>query len=512
MVFLSTAISDARITESASNGEFHPDTVNTTIYGTRWASEDIPRYDMPEDEMPATVAYRLIKDDLALDGNPALNLATFVTTYMEDEAEKLMAENLSKNFIDYEEYPQSAELCNRCVNMIARLFNAPMDNPCFESLGCSTVGSSEAIILATLAMKRKWQLSRKAKGLSTENPNIVMGANCQVAWHKAVRYLEIEGREVECTTDLLYMDPQKAVDLVDENTIGVCAILGSTYTGHYEDVKAINTLLEEKCEENGWDVGIHVDAASGGFVAPFVVPELEWDFRLSRVVSINVSGHKYGLTYAGVGWAIWRSPEYLPKDLIFNINYLGSDQASFTVNFSKGAAHVIAQYYVLIRLGRRGFQKIMSNLTDTADHLAERLKATGHFEILSEGGGRGLPLVAFRLSTPHHYDEFDIARRLRQRGWIVPAYTMAHELEHMKLLRVVVREDFSRSRCELLARDVVSVLKTLDLLDEKSIEAHRSAANEVHQSAVHQRHSSIYLPPNPDSEDADEVNPSFGIC
>ncbi|KAI8137411.1 glutamate decarboxylase [Fennellomyces sp. T-0311] len=488
MVFLSNAISTARISAASDNADDNTglrSPVGTTIYGTRWATEEIPRYDIPQEEMPSNVAYRLIKDELALDGNPALNLASFVTTYMEEEAEKLMAENLSKNFIDYEEYPQTAEICNRCVNMIARLFNAPMDDPCSESLGCSTVGSSEAIILATLAMKRRWQMSRRARGLSTENPNFVMGANCQVAWHKALLYLEIESREVECTEDKLYMDSEKAVELVDENTIGVCAILGSTYTGHYEDVKTLNDLLDEKCTENEWDIGIHVDAASGGFVAPFVVPDLEWDFRLKRVFSINVSGHKYGLTYPGVGWAVWRSPEYLPQDLIFNINYLGSDQASFTLNFSKGAAHIIAQYYVLIRLGRNGFKKIMSNLTATADHLANRLDATGRFTILSQGEGLGLPLVAFKLNAPHHYDEFDISARLRERGWIVPAYTMAPKLEDMKLLRVVVREDFSRSRCDILVRDILAAVRSLDILDEKAVEDTRILTAEQSHSAMH---------------------------
>ncbi|KAL9553409.1 hypothetical protein MBANPS3_003294 [Mucor bainieri] len=516
MVFLSNAISNARIEASNSQGELHHESVGTTIYGTRWASQDIPRFEMPQEEMPSNVAYRLIKDDLALDGNPALNLATFVTTYMEEEAEKLMTENLSKNFIDYEEYPQSVELCNRCVNMIARLYHAPMHSAEEEALGCSTVGSSEAIILATLAMKRRWQNARKEKGLPYDNPNLVLGANCQVAWHKAIRYLEIEPREVECTEELLYMDPHKAVELVDENTIGVCAILGSTYTGHYEDVKTLNTLLEAKNEQNGWDIGIHVDAASGGFVAPFVVPDLEWDFRLSRVVSINVSGHKYGLTYAGIGWAVWRSAEYLPKSLIFNINYLGSDQASFTLNFSKGAAHVIAQYYVMIRLGQAGFQKIMGNLTATADHLADKLKATGRFTIMSESNGRGLPLVAFRLNEKHHYNEFDISAKLRERGWIVPAYTMAPNVEHLKMLRVVVREDFSRSRCEILVRDILAALHSLDEIDELAIEKKREHHSKHSHSSVYS--SNPNKPTSKASKEAeanaeqDPKKPAQGIC
>ncbi|ORX52779.1 glutamate decarboxylase [Hesseltinella vesiculosa] len=518
MVFLSNAVSQARIDETNVNGEHHHDNVSTTVYGTRWVAEDIPRYDLPEGEMPSNVAYRLIKDDLALDGNPALNLATFVTTYMEEEAERLMAENLTKNFIDHEEYASSAEICNRCVNMIARLFNAPMHDASSEALGCSTVGSSEAIILCTLAMKRRWQLARKAKGLPTDKPNLVLSSAMQVAWHKACRYLEIESREVPCTGDVYYMDAEKAVEAVDENTIGICAILGTTYTGHYEDVKKMNDLLEAKVAKTDYDVGIHVDAASGGFVAPFVVPELEWDFRLPRVVSINVSGHKYGLTYAGIGWAIWRSPEYLPKDLIFNINYLGSEQASFTLNFSKGAAHVIAQYYVLIRLGRSGFTKIMTNLTRTADHLAECLRATGRFEILSQGNGNGLPLVAFSLKGDMHYDEFDFAAKLRERGWIVPAYTMAPDLETKKLLRVVVREDFSRSRCELLLRDMIAALKALDTLDAKAVEAHRAVKDEHSHSSLHKNPAQYTIPENGHVLNAEgevqnlDVKQAPGIC
>lgn len=483
MVFLSHAISDARM-----NDNNQEDPVETTIYGTRWASRDIPRYELPEEEMPANVAYRLIKDELALDGTPALNLASFVTTFMEKEAEKLMKENLSKNFIDFEEYPQTAEISNRCVNIIARLFHAPMHDAHAEALGCSSVGSSEAIILATLAMKRRWQTARKENGLPIDKPNFILGANCQVAWHKAMRYLEIEAREVPCTEKLLYMDPKKAVEWADENTIGICAILGSTYTGHYEDVQTLDKLLEAKCKKNGWDIGIHVDAASGGFVAPFVAPDLVWDFQLPRVHSINVSGHKYGLTYPGIGWAIWRSKDYLPEELIFNINYLGSDQASFTFNFSKGASNIIAQYYVLVRLGKIGFTHIMRNLVINADYLAERLEETGKFKILSEKGGKGVPLVAFSLLEKKVYDEFDIAAKLRERGWIVPAYTMAHAMEHLKLLRVVVREDFSRNRCEILVRDIIAAIASLDHWDAKEAEHHRKFRK---TSARHKHHATV---------------------
>ncbi|KAI9170934.1 Glutamate decarboxylase [Paramyrothecium foliicola] len=439
----------------------------TSVYGSRFAGEDLPKRKMPETQMPRDVAYRMIKDDLSLDGNPTLNLASFVTTYMEEEAEKLMTECLPKNFIDYEEYPQTADIQNRCVNMIGDLFHAPGGS----AVGTSCVGSSEAIMLAVLAMKKRWKMRRQAEGKSAENPNIVMSSAVQVCWEKATRYFEIEEKLVYCTPDRYVIDPEETVSLVDENTIGICAILGTTYTGEYEDVKAVNDLLVKK----NLDVPIHVDAASGGFVAPFICPELEWDFRLEKVVSINTSGHKYGLVYPGVGWVVWRAPEYLPQELVFNINYLGADQASFTLNFSKGASQVIGQYYQFIRLGKRGYRAIMNNLTRTADYLSQSLEGLG-FVIMSKTSGKGLPLVAFRFATAaeggkddRHYDEFALAHTLRSRGWVVPAYTMAPHTDQLKMLRVVVREDFSRSRCDMLLHDIKLVIGLLEDTDRETV-------------------------------------------
>ncbi|WEW62000.1 glutamate decarboxylase [Emydomyces testavorans] len=447
----------------------------SSVYGSRFAAEDLPMNEMPEKEMPRDVAYRMIKDELSLDGNPMLNLASFVTTYMEEEAEKLMAESFSKNFIDYEEYPQSAEIQNRCVNMIARLFSSPMSEESDHAMGTSCVGSSEAIMLGTLAMKKRWQNKRKAEGKDWSRPNIIMSSAVQVCWEKAARYFDVEEKFVYCTSERYVIDPEEAVNLVDENTIGICAILGTTYTGQYEDIKAINDLLIER----GIDCPIHVDAASGGFVAPFVNPDLEWDFRLEKVVSINVSGHKYGLVYPGVGWVVWRSPEYLPKELVFNINYLGADQASFTLNFSKGASQVIGQYYQMIRLGKRGYRSIMVNLTRTADYLAACLRHLG-FIIMSDGKGRGLPLVAFRLDPDNDdimYDEFALAHQLRERGWVVPAYTMAPHSEKLKLMRIVVREDFSRSRCDALVSDIRLALQQLGEMDKRTVEKYQESAD-----------------------------------
>ncbi|KFZ02244.1 hypothetical protein V500_00352 [Pseudogymnoascus sp. VKM F-4518 (FW-2643)] len=437
----------------------------TSVYASKYAAQDLPKHEMAEGGMPKEVAYRMIKDETSLDGNPMLNLASFVTTFMEKEVEDLMTESLAKNFIDYEEYPRTAEIQNRCVSMIGRLFNAPVHDDA-ASIGTSTVGSSEAVMLATLAMKKRWQNKRKAAGKPFDKPNMIMSSAVQVVWEKAMRYFEVEEKYVYCTKERYVLDPKETVDLVDENTIGICVILGTTYTGQYEDAKAINDLLDER----GLDTPINIDAASGGFVAPFVVPELEWDFRLSHVVSINVSGHKYGLVYPGVGWVIWRDPEFLPKELVFNVNYLGADQASFTLNFSKGASQIIGQYYQLIRLGKNGYRAIMLNLTRVADSLAAALKDMG-FLIMSDGEGRGLPLVAFRLDPKleKRYDEFAIAHQLRERGWIVPAYTMAPHTEEMKMLRVVIREDFSRSRCEQLIDDIKLSIGLLDEMDKKML-------------------------------------------
>lgn len=374
---------------------------------------------------------------------------------------------------------------SRCVNMIGCLFNAPRGSG-DGAVGTSCIGSSEAIMLGVLAMKRRWKNKRKAEGKSTENPNIIMSSAVQVCWEKATRYFEIEEKLVYCTQDRYVIDPKEVVDLVDENTIGICAILGTTYTGEYEDVKGINDLLIKR----GLDTPIHVDAASGGFVAPFTVPDLEWDFRLKNVVSINVSGHKYGLVYPGVGWVVWRGAEFLPQELVFNINYLGADQSSFTLNFSKGASQIIGQYYQLIRLGKQGYKAIMSNLTRTADYLSDTLEAHGYV-IMSKKSGDGLPLVAFRLppNEDRVYDEFALAHQLRVRGWVVPAYTMAPNTNNLKMLRVVVREDFTRNRCDALLADIKLSRQQLEAMDAESVKRTQEFISKHHLQSGKSKHN-----------------------
>ncbi|KAB5560814.1 hypothetical protein DKX38_005771 [Salix brachista] len=426
-----------------------------STFASRYVRASLPRFRMPENSIPKEAAYQIINDELMLDGNPRLNLASFVTTWMEPECDKLIMASVNKNYVDMDEYP------NRCVNMIAHLFNAPLGES-ETAVGVGTVGSSEAIMLAGLAFKRKWQNKRKAEGKPSDQPNIVTGANVQVCWEKFARYFEVELKEVKLREGYYVMDTEKAVEMVDENTICVAAILGSTLNGEFEDVKLLNDLLTEKNKETGWDTPIHVDAASGGFIAPFLYPDLEWDFRLPLVKSINVSGHKYGLVYAGIGWVIWRSKEDLPEELIFHINYLGADQPTFTLNFSKGSSQVIAQYYQLIRLGYEGYKNVMENCRDNMLVLREGLELTGRFDIISKDSG--VPLVAFSLKNNSTHNEFEVSDMLRRFGWIVPAYTMPPDAQHITVLRVVIREDFSRTLAERLVNDIQKVMHELENL------------------------------------------------
>lgn len=432
-----------------------------STFASRYVRTCLPRFKLPENSIPKEAAYQIINDELMLDGNPRLNLASFVTTWMEPECDKLIMASINKNYVDMDEYPVTTELQNRCVNIIADLFHAQLGDG-ESGVGVGTVGSSEAIMLAGLAFKRKWQNKMKALGKPFDKPNIVTGANVQVCWEKFARYFEVELKEVKLSEGYYVMDPVKAVEMVDENTICVAAILGSTLNGEFEDVKLLNRLLLEKNKETGWDTPIHVDAASGGFIAPFLYPDLEWDFRLPLVKSINVSGHKYGLVYAGIGWCIWRSKEDLPEELIFHINYLGTDQPTFTLNFSKGSSQVIAQYYQLIRLGFEGYKNIVQNCHENAVVLKDGLERTGRFKIVSKD--KGVPLVAFSLKDNGGHTEFEISEHLRRFGWIVPAYTMPPNAQNVTVLRVVVREDFSRTLAERLVSDIQRVVHELDTL------------------------------------------------
>jgi len=431
------------------------DDVLEPAYTGRLGTNPVPATVLPAGEMEPRAAYRFIHDELMLDGSSRLNLATFVTTWMDPEAERLMAETFDKNLIDKDEYPQTAAMESRCVSMVADLFHVPGEAK--DAIGVSTIGSSEAVMLAGLAMKWRWRARRA--GQDTTRPNLIMGSNVQVVWEKFCRYFDVEPVYLPMEPGRYVITPQQVLDAVDENTIGVVAILGTTYTGELEPVADVVAALDGLVDKGGPDVAVHVDAASGGFVVPFLNPELQWDFRLNRVVSINVSGHKYGLTYPGIGFVLWRGKEHLPEELIFHVNYLGGDMPTFTLNFSRPGNQIVGQYYNFLRLGRDGYLRIMQSLRDTASWLSGQIAAMDEFELLSDGAD--IPVFAFQMRAGQQFDVFDVSHELRARGWQVPAYTMPADASEVAVLRVVVREGFSGDLARMMCDDLRAVVATL---------------------------------------------------
>jgi glutamate decarboxylase len=425
---------------------------------TRSGMAEVPKDRIPDGPMLPQTAYQIVLDEVMLDGNARFNLATFVTTWMDEEADRLYAATFDKNMIDKDEYPQTADIEARCVRMLGDLWHAPHGA---ESVGTSTTGSSEGCMLAGLALKRRWQQARRTAGRPTDRPNIVMGGNVQVVWEKFANYWEVEPRYVPLEGDVFHLTAERMRDHVDENTIGVVAVLGSTMDGSYEPVQEICASLDAYESETGVSVPVHVDAASGGFIAPFIQPDLVWDFRLERVVSIQASGHKFGLVYPGVGWVLWRAAEFLPEDLVFHVNYLGGDMPTFALNFSRPGAQVVLQYFQFLRLGREGFRLVQQTCQDVALHIARTLAAMPEFFVIADGSD--LPVVTFTLSPEvTKYDVYDLSRKLREHGWLVPAYTMPPKRDDLAVLRVVVRNGFSHDMAELFLRDLRIAIDWLD--------------------------------------------------
>ena len=440
-----------------------------------WASPR-PTTRSPTSPLLPTAAQRLIQQDLAIEGIPERNLATFVTTWMEPEARVLIDENLHRNFIDHAEYPRTFEIQQRCIRMLAELFNAPG-----ETTGTSTQGSSEAIMLGALSLKWKWRERREAAGKPADSPNLVFGGDVHVVWEKFCRYFDVEPRIVPLQPGKYTIGPEDIEPHLDENTIGVAAVVGTTFTGHSDDVVGMNDLLVGLKEEKGIDIPLHVDGASGAFVWPFLYPDSKWDFRLEQVRSINASGHKFGLTYPGIGWLIFREKSDLAEDLVFYENYLGKTDATFTLNFSTGSAMVIAQYYNFIRFGKAGYRWAMEMMQRNAESLASDIADVGPFQIIGSGE-ETLPLVAFNLAEEHPYDEFDIAFQLAaERGWMVPAYTMPPNAEDVKMMRALVKLTLNRSLVDTLADDLGGALATL----EKKGPVTESERKRVKRSVTH---------------------------
>ncbi|MGA2677614.1 MAG: glutamate decarboxylase, partial [Methanobacterium sp.] len=366
-------------------------------------------------------------------------------------------DSVGKNFVDNDEYPQTEKIQTRVVNMLARLFNSPEKS---ESLGTATIGSSEAIMLGLLAHKWSWKKRREAEGKSYDKPNIVMGADVHTAWEKFALYFDVELKLIPLEKDRHIVTTADIEREIDENTICVGAVLGTTFTGQMDPIKEINDLLVNIKKTKGWNIPIHVDAASGGFITPFLNPEIEWDFRLEQVKSINVSGHKYGLVYPGVGWLIFCDKHDLPEDLIFEVNYLGGLMPNYSLNFSKASNTIIAQYYNLIRLGKKGYQDILQILLVNAIYLAHKLENSGRFEVINKE--ILFPLVAVKLTEDAKFTVFELSEKLRQKGWIVPAYTLPANADDIAVMRMVIKENFGRDMVEMLYTDIMKAYDSLN--------------------------------------------------
>lgn len=471
--------------------------------GSYTSNELVPKYAIPDESVSSTLVHKILNEELSLDGNPTLNLASFVNTEYTDTHMEIIKENVVKNLADNDEYPSLIEFQNRCITILSNLWHAPHikkgdNSKKTKSIGTATTGSSEAIILAGLALKKRWQEKRRQQGKDTSNPNILMASCCHVSLEKFATYFDVENRLIPITAESGHLiDTTKIKENIDENTIGIYVILGSTFTGAFEPVEYISKLLDEVEAESGHDVRIHVDGASGAFVAPFVYPSLKWDFLIDRVDSINTSGHKFGLTTSGLGWVIWKDTKLLPKSLKFSLDYLGGQEETFGINFSRPGFPVVLQYYNFLRLGREGYTKLHDSSLANARLLSNLLVDSGYFNVLSvihkpvkkedrskfytlehdekdysqsnnEEFEPGLPVVAFSFSDEFKKDYPEIPQTilsslLRKQGYIVPNYHLPPDEKETEILRVVVRTSFSTN---LLDKLVTTIIEFTELLME----------------------------------------------
>lgn len=449
------------------------DVVDTPIFGSNEEQRVAPKTELTQEGTAEDIAYQIVHDEAMLDGNARLNLATFVTTWMDDSARRIMAETMDKNMIDKTEYPQTAEIERRCVNIIAKLWNSPEAVNGQYCMGTSTVGSSEACMLGGIAALFRWKKRRKAAGKPTDKPNFIISSCFQVVWEKFAIYWDVEMRQVPVDIDHITLDPQRVVDMCDENTICVVPIQGVTITGLNDDVKAINDALDELNAKNGWEICIHVDAATGGFILPFIYPEVEWDFRLKWVLSISTSGHKFGLVYPGVGWVIWKDKSYLPQEMNFAVNYLGAEVPSISINFSRPGNQVLAQYYQLIRLGWNGYHDVQASSLNVCLYLREELKKMGIFEFFTDEMPNPLFIWKLKEDPNRKWTLYDLSDRLHIQGWQVPAYTMPADMEDVVIMRIVARQGIGIDLADLLMKDLKACVAELDALENPTNSAEK---------------------------------------
>ena len=438
---------------------FH-DSFTTPVFGSTEEMRICPKTEIPPHSSTEEIAYQIVHDEAMLDGNSRLNMATFVTTYMDDSARKLMMETMDKNMIDKSEYPQTAEIERRCVNIMAKLWNSPEHPYC---TGASTIGSSEACMLGGMAALKRWKIRRKAANKPTDKPNFIISSAFQVVWEKFSHYWDIEMRLLPITAETITMDAEAAIKLCDENTIMVVPIEGVTLTGLNDDVKQLNDALDILNSQTGWDIPIHVDAATGGFILPFVNPEIEWDFRLKWVLSISTSGHKFGMVYPGLGWIIWKDKKYLPEDMIFNVNYLGAEVGTIAINFSRPGNQVLAQYYQFIRLGFDGYKRIQQNILGVCEYIRKEVTKMG-FELLSQDLPNPLFAWVMKPDPKRKWTLYDLSDRMKSDGWQIPAYTLSADMEDVVVMRTVVRQGTGVDLANLLVDSMKRHMTDLDLL------------------------------------------------
>ena len=435
------------------------------VFGSREMREKAPSEFIPTHRTPAPVAYQIVHDETFPQTQPRLNLATFVTTYMDDYGTRLMNESVGINYIDETEYPRVAVMCGRCINMVANMWNTPEKGE--WKTGAVGIGSSEACMLGGVAAWLRWRERRKAAGKPFDKPNLVMSTAYQVVWEKFCQLWQIEMRTVPITMEHPTLNIEEALRMCDENTICIVPIAGVTWTGMNDDVEALNDALEEYNAKTGHDIPIHVDAASGGFILPFLNPDKRWDFRLKWVLSISTSGHKYGLVYPGLGWIVWRDKSYLPKDMSFSVNYLGANITQVGLNFSRPGAQILAQYYNFIHLGMEGYREIHSNSMDIAQYCHKSIGEMPQFRNYSDKLEN--PLFIWSLDPDYektaNWTLFDLQDKLMQSGWMVPAYTMPKNIENMVVMRIVVRQGMSRDMADMLIGDIQNAVTELEKLE-----------------------------------------------
>lgn len=440
---------------------------SSPIFGSFESDISLPKEKLNNDSMNPQIAYRLIKDELLNEGNSRLNLATFCQTYMEDEATKIMSETFDKNAIDKSEYAQTAAIEQRCVDIVADLWNA---NKSENYIGTSTVGSSEACMLGGMAMKFAWRHRAEKLGLdlTKQKPNLIITSGFQVCWEKLCVYLDIELREIPMTKENMCIDPKHVLDYVDDYTIGIVGLLGITYTGKFDDIEALDKICEKFNKTHEQKLYLHIDAASGGLFTPFVNPELPWDFRLNNVISISTSGHKYGLVYPGIGWVIWRDRKFLPEELIFEVSYLGGKLPTIAINFSRSASQIIGQYYNFVRFGFNGYKRIHERTKDVALFLSREIEKLDLFEIYNDG--ENLPIVCYKLKDDAkvNWTLYDLADRLLMRGWQVPAYPLPANLEETLIQRIVCRADMGKNLAESFLSDFKTAIDELNNKKERT--------------------------------------------